>query len=384
MLVTATKNLTSHIHGAPQAHLNALNLSVEAEEMWVPPKDVEKDLGRKYKPNDIFDLLYDAHAKGNSTVQKMVRDPHQVVDFSNKDGISKKEKFYWRNESETDEVINIIAMKGIQQFMSITTKEGQNSLRLCTNDMAHCFKARIVMITGDLPGFRFSSYQYVTQWPGGPDIVISTEQYRYIMEKLTGEKIKEKEIANQFITIKLRKGKLDSMSSTERLKFISEISAAVAHQSRTIIINFKDMTEKFAESLQTSVIFLGLVTILLLALTFFQLVLSIEGNLKSNMWQMGVLRAMGMTQGDVRTLVLVEATANIFAAMLYGVAMGWFNVVLSAKVTQLMQEMESDINFDWITIAALVVISSTIVFLGTLIGVQVINRKKIASILKGN
>ena len=104
------------------------------------------------------------------------------------------------------------------------------------------------------------------------------------MEKLTGKKIKEKEISNQFITIKLRKGKLDSMSSSERLKFISEISAAVAHQSRTIIINFKDMTKKFEESLQTSVIFLGLVTVLLLALTFFQLVLSIEGNLKSNMW----------------------------------------------------------------------------------------------------
>ena len=99
---------------------------------------------------------------------------------------------------------------------------------------------------------------------------------------------------------------------------------------------------------------------------------------------MGVLRAMGMTQGDVRTLVLVESTANIFAAMLYGVAMGWFNVLLSVKVTQLMQEMHSAINFDWLTIVALVLISSFIVFLGTLIGVQVINRKKIASILKGN
>lgn len=93
---------------------------------------------------------------------------------------------------------------------------------------------------------------------------------------------------------------------------------------------------------------------------------------------------MGMTQGDVRTLVLVEATANIFASMLYGVAMGWFNVLLSVKVTQLIQEIRNDINFDWIPIIGLVFISSLIVFIGTLIGVQVINRKKIASILKGN
>lgn len=108
--------------------------------------------------------------------------------------------------------------------------------------MKHCFKARLVLISGDFPGFRFSSYQYVTAWPGGPDLVISTEQYRYIMEKLTNKKIKESQIPNQFITIKLRKEKMKTMSNTERLKFISEISAAVAHQSRTIIINFKEMT----------------------------------------------------------------------------------------------------------------------------------------------
>ena len=44
----------------------------------------------------------------------MVRDPQNIVDFGNKENISKKEKFYWRNESETDEVINVIAMKGVQ------------------------------------------------------------------------------------------------------------------------------------------------------------------------------------------------------------------------------------------------------------------------------
>ena len=98
---------------------------------------------------------------------------------------------------------------------------------------------------------------------------------------------------------------------------------------------------------------------------------------------MGVLRAMGMTQADVRTLVLVEATSNIFASMLIGVAMGWFNVILSAKVTMLIQERKGDIVFDWITIGALVAVCSFIVFFGTLIGVQVINRKKISSILKG-
>lgn len=102
MLVTAHKNQTSHIHAAPREHLDVLNNTVYADEMWVPPKDVAEDLGRSYKPKDVLKLLYDAHDKGNSTVQKMVRDPQRIVDFSHKESIPKNDTFYWRNESETD------------------------------------------------------------------------------------------------------------------------------------------------------------------------------------------------------------------------------------------------------------------------------------------
>ena len=43
----------------------------------------------------------------------MKRDPHGIVDFADKDEIPKGEKFYWREEDEEDEIINIVAMSGI-------------------------------------------------------------------------------------------------------------------------------------------------------------------------------------------------------------------------------------------------------------------------------
>ena len=157
-LVTVNKNLTSNVHSAPPNHLKALNQTFLWNELWQPPKQVAADLGRKYNGEDILDMLDDLRHKGNSTVLKMKRDPKDIVDFSNKSMIPKDDEFYWRNEDETEEVINIIAQKGIVQYLSLTTKEGQNSLRLCTNDMKMCFKARIVMITEDFPGFRFSAF----------------------------------------------------------------------------------------------------------------------------------------------------------------------------------------------------------------------------------
>lgn len=166
------------------------------------------------------------------------------------------------------------------------------------------------------------------------------------------------------------------------MEFTSELTSAVADQTRTFIFDYHYTLAKTRESVATTRIFLSIFTVLLFVMSVFQLVLSVEGNLKDNIWQMGVLRSMGMSKSDVYKLVLTEAACNIIASLAAGAAIGYGATRISMSCTMMMTEVDAEVAVDWPLIGGVAVVCVAATVVGTSVGVKVVNDRKIASILK--
>lgn len=68
--------------------------------------------------------------------------------------------------------------------------------------------------------------------------------------------------------------------------------------------------------------FIGIVGFISLTLSFFLLLISTTANIKENLWEFGVLRAIGLNKDQSRRVFMYEAFAVIFGALLLGIAVG--------------------------------------------------------------
>lgn len=139
--------------------------------------------------------------------------------------------------------------------------------------------------------------------------------------------------------------------------------------NKVFIFDYREIKSKMDQSLQTMLLFLSLITALLFLMSFFQLLLSIEGNIRDNQWQIGVLRSMGLTKHSVTSIVLTEATANILTAVLIGFFVGYIVMVSSMSVMNTMFELPINFDVDWSTLCILMGISILTVVIGTHMGV---------------
>jgi ABC-type antimicrobial peptide transport system permease subunit len=69
-------------------------------------------------------------------------------------------------------------------------------------------------------------------------------------------------------------------------------------------------------------LFVTIVGIVSLILAFFLLLISTTANIKENLWEFGVLRAVGLSQEQSRRVFMYEAFAVIFAALVLGIVVG--------------------------------------------------------------
>jgi ABC-type antimicrobial peptide transport system permease subunit len=67
-----------------------------------------------------------------------------------------------------------------------------------------------------------------------------------------------------------------------------------------------------------------------LILSFFLLLISTTSNIKENVWEFGVLRAMGLTKSQSKRVYMYEAFAVIFGALILGIMVG---LVVSITLT---------------------------------------------------
>mmetsp|Transcript_5381 Transcript_5381/g.9036 ORF Transcript_5381/g.9036 Transcript_5381/m.9036 type:complete len:209 (-) Transcript_5381:11-637(-) len=183
-------------------------------------------------------------------------------------------------------------------------------------------------------------------------------------------------IPQQKLNIKLGAG----VSDSDIIALKSSIQSVVDTDSVSIF-NFREITGLVNHNIGLVLLLLQGIVAFLFTLSFFQLLLSIQANLKENMWQFGVLRAIGMTKDHIELLTLIEAMGVIFSSIVLGFLVGWSMTLVSMSVIQIIQEMPVDYSVDWGTLGALFAMGALTVYVGTSLSVQLVNRKRISQIL---
>ena len=60
-----------------------------------------------------------------------------------------------------------------------------------------------------------------------------------------------------------------------------------------------------------------------MVLAFYQLLLTIDSNIKGAIWQTGLLRSLGMNQNEIDNIIMDESQSNILASCLIGCVGGY-------------------------------------------------------------
>ena len=142
--------------------------------------------------------------------------------------------------------------------------------------MHTCFKARVVMLASKFPGFYFSSYYFLNFIT--TEAIVSENQFKFMIKELTNQTIKD--LPQKILNIQLNDAKL--IENKEIMRFTSEIYSRI-DKNRVWVLNYRAIKYKIEEMLQTMIIFVWVITGLLFMMSFFQLVVSVEGNLKDDL-----------------------------------------------------------------------------------------------------
>lgn len=118
-------------------------------------------------------------------------------------------------------------------------------------------------------------------------------------------------------------------------------------------------------------------------LGLFQLILTIQANIRDSMWELGVLRSMGINKTEVMKLTVYESLANNLASIICGFIIGLLVAIGSIGQFLLFLELPFKIvlpyGLFWV-VAALSVVTMSV---GSWIGTRQLYAKQIASTLKG-
>lgn len=151
----------------------------------------------------------------------------------------------------------------------------------------------------------------------------------------------------------------------------------------TLLLDKKEISESLQSSLDLMQIFVTIIGFICLTLSFFLLLISTTANIKENLWELGVLRAVGLSQDQSRRVFMYEAFAVIFGALLLGIVVGLTIALTLTAQFYLFIELPFKLAFPAMLFVSMIIMSLGTTFFAVWIPVKDVNKKKIASILKG-
>lgn len=125
------------------------------------------------------------------------------------------------------------------------------------------------------------------------------------------------------------------------------------------------------------------ISLVLFLMTFFQLTVSLSSTLKEDAQELGVLRAIGLPKSKLTLVALYEQLSTLLSAILLGLLVGLISAGMVGALFMNFAELPFVMIVDNWAIIGMAGMGLGTIIIGTLAGVQGINRKSITSILKG-
>ena len=129
---------------------------------------------------------------------------------------------------------------------------------------------------------------------------------------------------------------------------------------------------------------MAIIAIIALIIAFFLLMTSTTQNINEAIWEYGVLRSMGLTEHEGRRIFMYEAFMVVTSAAILGFTVGL--IVTSMVTAQFYLFIEQYMVIEWPVwiLLGMFVIAVTTTFVAVYIPINKVNKRQIATVLKGS
>ena len=149
------------------------------------------------------------------------------------------------------------------------------------------------------------------------------------------------------------------------------------------ILDTLDIEKQTQSSLDFLTILNSMIAILTTIISFFMLLIALIKNIKDNVWELGILRSIGLDHKQIHLIYFIETFAVIFSALILGTVVGWIISFISSIYLQIFLELPRNLYFPWIEFCILVGALTITSILTTFLGLLGVVYQPIAKILKG-
>ena len=306
-------------------------------------------------------------------------DPSGVVSMQNLSSLSLS-KFVGFKE------IRCIIDQGTATALSVT---GGNDVLLTFGSTR--FRARVRNVATKLPGFTFTGYNtgaFTT-------VIVSHEDYQYMRNILWAQKTQPA----QNNTIKAFNATIPANSTygIPKVGLVIRVNDKVSDEDRTRLFNAVQVliTGKYTtavdvagmvKSLHDALFFIDvfsiIVSIVAIFLSFFFTIIAFVGNVSENLWEFGVLRAVGLTKRDMSKTYTFEALSIIIGAGILGTVVGCVVALMSAIQFHIFTEIPLQFKFPVAIFCIAIGASILTAIFGSKIAVDDVKNRQISSIIK--
>lgn len=147
---------------------------------------------------------------------------------------------------------------------------------------------------------------------------------------------------------------------------LSKLDVKEALQSLDIVIN----------------IFVAIVAVIALFISFFLLLISMTQNINEALWEYGCLRSMGLTKSEGSRIYQYEAFMIVISASILGTCVGVLTSCLISNQFSMFIEMPIGVNFPVYTFTGMILMAIVTTYIAVYMPVRTVNTKQIASVLK--
>lgn len=254
------------------------------------------------------------------------------------------------------------------------------------------FKGRVLAAPRKLPGFyKISGYEQLVKM--GPAMLMTFNQMNHILDRTIHnfpefEHVRKKallenqpskdNLLKENLMVKLAEG-----TKREDRLMISNSMMAINEDIQMMIADAIQMAEDMDVNLQIVDFFSACTSIICFVLGLFQLILTISANIKDSMWELGVLRSMGCTRGQIIRVMVYELVSNTLSAMTLGYISGTMVSVFAIAQFHTLVELPLRVKLPISTMVVVGICALASLGAGAKYGTTELFRRNIASILKG-
>uniref|UniRef100_A0A6U6A8Q8 ABC3 transporter permease C-terminal domain-containing protein n=1 Tax=Guillardia theta TaxID=55529 RepID=A0A6U6A8Q8_GUITH len=232
------------------------------------------------------------------------------------------------------------------------------------------------------PGFFFSSYEAATS-VSDPPLLVNEDTWQKLFDlaveasNLNATRLGlPKRPPKRTLHIRLK----ETADEQERVDLINSLRPYL--EESTSISDTLQLVEVTSGTVNMMMLFFYLIAFIASVLCFFMLFITFEANVRENLWEFGVLRALGISANELARIFVYESLSMIISAIAMGSTIG---LVVSSTLTlqqNLFTEMPFLLIFPYWLFISVIVLSLLVAAFGALLPVRKMLRCSISEVLK--